>query len=310
MNLRKVALLIVLACASSACTKKTILREVFASRADWASPPGYEQPSHELNKVSEGVYSFRWWYYRNLILETNEGFVVVDPLNAEAAGLLKQELAKVAPGKTVHTILYSHSHLDHASGGSVLEAKNIIAHKACAARWADLQPKDVATPTQYLEGDQTITVGGMDIQLIDLGKSHSDGMFAFHVPSKRLLHTVDFGFVKVIPPGGIPDAYLPGYEKGLARLTKLDFDTWVPGHFGIGTKQDLLDWDQMMKDVKTLVMKSAEQYTLNPNEKDELRSMFDEVYTPLEEKYGSWHGFQEAMTLLIVRVQFGENIGY
>src|ERR1700733_11107502 len=67
----------------------------------------------DLKKVSEHVYTYRWTWDRGLVVLTDEGVVVVDPFNREAARILKGELDKLAPGKPVHTLFYSHYHLDH-----------------------------------------------------------------------------------------------------------------------------------------------------------------------------------------------------
>ena len=82
-----------------------------------------------FDKVGKRVYSYQWNWYRNLVIVTGDGLVVIDPMNARMAAGLRQELDRAFPGMPVHTLIYSHYHLDHTRGGAALAPRHVLAHE-------------------------------------------------------------------------------------------------------------------------------------------------------------------------------------
>jgi glyoxylase-like metal-dependent hydrolase (beta-lactamase superfamily II) len=83
-------------------------------------PPGmFAPPGRAITHVKGGVYRANngGWYVG--ILDTPDGLLLVDTLNAPFAKWLKDELAKKFPGKQVKYVILSHSHWDHTEGGKV-----------------------------------------------------------------------------------------------------------------------------------------------------------------------------------------------
>jgi len=73
---------------------------------------------HGLFQVTDGIYQVRGFDLANMtIIEGKSGWIIVDPLTAaetaEAALLFAQ---KSLGKKSIHTILFTHSHLDHFGG--------------------------------------------------------------------------------------------------------------------------------------------------------------------------------------------------
>lgn len=298
------------ALAGVACSpQRFFLKTAWLGGVDYVAPP--EAAGAELTKVTDGVYAYRDGFYRNLVLVTDEGLVVTDPMGVEIAQRLKAELDRTFPGKPVHTMIYSHYHLDHVSGGAVLGAKNILAHASAPKRWEELGAKDVARPTRLLpDGDQKLVIGGTEIQLVFLPHAHSEALYAFYLPRQKILHSVDMGFVKAIPPLGIPDSYMPGIIAALDRLAALDFDVWLPSHARAGHKADLLDYIQMHRDLRKLVADAMAKYHGIPNDKERSAEMFADVYDPFQAKYGKWHGFDQQSLVAMFREAFGQLLGY
>ena len=104
----------------------------------------------KFEKVADNVYTFRWNWYRNLIIDTDDGLVIIDPMNPKMSAALKQELQDHFPNKKVHTLIYSHYHLDHTSGGALLSPKNVIAHSKSQQYWNDIPHSQVLAPTRTL----------------------------------------------------------------------------------------------------------------------------------------------------------------
>jgi glyoxylase-like metal-dependent hydrolase (beta-lactamase superfamily II) len=81
----------------------------------------YQQTQYkgqEIGKLTGEVYFARMDDYVSAFMVTPEGIVLVEPIGTEMATWLKAELARrfMVPVKYV---IYSHSHWDHASGGTV-----------------------------------------------------------------------------------------------------------------------------------------------------------------------------------------------
>lgn len=274
--------------------------------------PFVEGPTAEgrrFERVSGRVYSAKLNWYRNLVIDTPEGVVVIDPMGGEMVDVVRRGIAEKLERKPVHTLIYSHYHLDHVRGGAMLAPKVVIGHEKCTHYWGSTGASDVLPITRPITGDETIIVGGVEIQALYLGHSHSDTLYAFYLPAEKLLFTADLGLVRTVPPMGVPDSYWPGYSAALDRVAALDFETFVPSHFDVGTKQDLLDYIELMRLSRSLARQSlAKRGSINSGTKFE--AYFDDIYPVLQPKYGNWHGFTAMFIANIVRDIAGESLGY
>jgi glyoxylase-like metal-dependent hydrolase (beta-lactamase superfamily II) len=81
----------------------------------------YQQTQYkgqEIGKLTGDVYYARMDDYVSAFMVTSEGIVLVEPIGTEMAAWLKAELTRRFK-VPVKYVIYSHSHWDHASGGSV-----------------------------------------------------------------------------------------------------------------------------------------------------------------------------------------------
>lgn len=301
---------VVLALLIASCNpKRAIMKVAVGDMEDYFGAEEYD--GSELVKLTDRVYTYRWTWYRSIVIDTDDGLVVTDPFNAEAAASLKQHLKEAGLNEPIHTLFYSHYHLDHTEGGAALEPQHVVAHAGCPVYWGDLDASRVLPPTQLIEGDQVVTIGGVEIHLLDLGKTHTDTLYAVYLPDERLLWTADFALVRTILPIGGPDYYFPGAIKSMERLAALDFDTFVPSHFGYGKKQDLVDYLDFFKDLEGVASRSMEKFGREvPRDRKTLQDSFDFYYDELEGRYGDWHGFDQNVLFVIVRSTTGARLGY
>lgn len=124
------------------------------------------------------------------------------------------------------------------------------------------------------------------------------------------MFTADLGLVKTVAPVGVPDRYAPGYVAAMDRVIEIDFDTFIPSHFGFGRKQDLIDWRNMLEEGRRLAREAIQSYGTPGLGTNQMGQYFDVVYYPMQEKYGDWHGFNEMFVLNLVRDVTGESLGY
>ncbi len=92
------------------------------------SAPGVER---SIERVAGDIYRFHHNHWSSLFLLTDEGVVLIDPLNVPAAEWVKGEIESIF-GKTVTHVFYSHGHADHASGAAVFEGAQVISHRNTA----------------------------------------------------------------------------------------------------------------------------------------------------------------------------------
>src|SRR5438094_5578161 len=92
----------------------------------------YQQTQYkgqEIGKLTGDVYYARMDDYVSAFMVTSEGIVLVEPIGTEMAAWLKGELARRF-NQPVKYVIYSHSHWDHASGGSVYaDTARFIGHE-------------------------------------------------------------------------------------------------------------------------------------------------------------------------------------
>src|SRR5712664_2686645 len=85
-------------------------------RSLYQQVPGYK--TQEIGKLTGEIYYARMDDYVSALMVTPEGIILVEPIGVEMATWLKSEMAKRF-NVPVKYVIYSHSHWDHASGGSV-----------------------------------------------------------------------------------------------------------------------------------------------------------------------------------------------
>ena len=92
----------------------------------------YQQTQYkgqEIGKLTGDIYYARMDDYVSVFMVTPEGIILVEPIGTEMAMWLKGEIAQRFH-VPVKYVIYSHSHWDHASGGSVYaDTARFIGHE-------------------------------------------------------------------------------------------------------------------------------------------------------------------------------------
>lgn len=263
----------------------------------------------DLHQISERAWLWQWFHYSSLVLRTKEGLAVIDPANRQASSLLRERLSKEFPGEKVGTLLYSHEHLDHASGGGVFAPKTVIGHRKVGEYLRDYPNHDVVPPTVELDdGDSELEIGGIGIRMHHVPGAHTDSLFGIEIPSERILYVADLAAVKALP-FVLQNLMVPETIRAIDRLLEVDFDIFAPAHFQEGTKEDLRASATLLRDLRSASARALAQTGLSTNA-DVLYSLYEQVYNELTPKYGDWHGFGEQIHMFVMRALFGEVIGY
>ena len=193
-----------------------------------------QEATRAFENVKGDVYRFQNDFHYSLVVATSEGTVVVDPINADAATWLKENLAQITDQPVTH-LIYSHSHGDHASGGAVLQAPNVIAHTAAP------ETIDGVAPTERFADTKVLEIGGKTLELTHLGPGHGEDMIAVVVRPENVAFIVDVASPDRLPYQDFGGASIDDYIAQIAKAETLDFEIFAPGHGRIGTPEEVAE---------------------------------------------------------------------
>lgn len=230
----------------------TILCALFVS----ATPLSAQEAKRAITKIAGDLYRFQNNFHFSVFLVTRDGIIVTDPIDADAARWLNDEL-QARFDVPVKYLIYSHDHRDHSAGGEVFaQEATVIAHeKARAAIIGEQRP--TAVPDITFTERMSISLGGKSVELIYVGLSHSDNMIVMHFPAERALFAVDFISVKRLPYMNLSDAYFPEWIDAVKKVEAMDFDILVPGHGPLGTKADVTEHREYLQALYDSVLEAA-----------------------------------------------------
>lgn len=179
---------------------------------------------------------------------TPAGVVVVDALGSPAlAARLLAQIRRLTAQPVTHVVL-THYHADHVYGLQAFKAAGarVIAHRAAReylasdtarlrleasrtelAPWIDASTR-LVEPDEWLDGPRELVVGGVRLQLIPVGPSHTPEDLVVHLPAERVLFAGDLVFRNRIPFVGQADSRR--WIRALDQILSLDAAVVVPGH--------------------------------------------------------------------------------
>ena len=195
-------------------------------------------PKRAITKIAGDPYRFQNNFHFSVFLVTPDGVIVTDPINAEAAAWLKGEIKKRFD-KPIRYLIYSHDHSDYISGGEVFaDTATVIAHENARATIIG-ESRPTAVPNVTFSDRMTVSLGGKQLELIYIGRSHSDNLIVMNFPAERTVFAVDIVSVKRLAYKTLSDSYFPGWIDALKNIEAIDFDILAPGHGPMGMKADV-----------------------------------------------------------------------
>jgi glyoxylase-like metal-dependent hydrolase (beta-lactamase superfamily II) len=206
---------------------------------------------------------------------TSEGVILVDDMfDRNHAGILEQ--VRTVTDRPLRYVVNTHQHDDHAGGDfKMLPIAEVIAHRNARANLKDLKrPYFEDTPgtpiglpritfTERLD----VHLGGRDVEAYYFGRGHTSGDAVIYFPELKTIHTGDLflNFRPAAPraggpprPPGVPVYvdYVQGgsfieWSRTLERTLALDFDTIIPGHGPVATRDDLVRFQADLTTMRT-----------------------------------------------------------
>ena len=258
-----------------------------------------QAPAHETRKISDNVYVYRHGGHQAMFIVTPAGVIATDPIGYQHPDTVTDYIAEIkkitqAPIKYV---IYSHHHYDHIAGGKPFKdaGAKFISHKRAKERLAVLKDPHTILPDETMGAKRVIKLGGTTLELHYVGLNHSDSTIVMLLPKEKVLFAVDFLPVGQVPGRGMIDFFPLEAEGAIQRVLKLDWNTLIPGHPGVGgrfgTKADVQDQLTFLQDASAAVKVEAQAGKCwEPAEK--------EVKLP---KYASWPGYEANLPFVLRR---------
>jgi len=215
-----------------------------------------------VREITDDIISIHTSYlFGNVTaIRTNEGLVLIDTGSRETASQTFAALRGWDDGR-VHTIIYSHGHIDHIWGARLLEREadekgrarpRIIAHRNVLYRLDRYDathalnsivmgrqfnqpgyafPDGHRRPDGVYDDTLSLTIGGEHLELFH-GRGETDDATFVWLPKNRVLVSGDF-VIWVFPNAGNPrkvQRYATDWAAALRKMQALKPAVLVPGH--------------------------------------------------------------------------------
>jgi glyoxylase-like metal-dependent hydrolase (beta-lactamase superfamily II) len=238
-----------------------------------ASPASAQNaPAVSTKKVegTDNVYIFRYGGHQSMFVVTSQGVIATDPISYLRPAKPYIDAIKAVTDKPIKYVVYSHHHYDHIAGGQPFKDLGAIfvAHRRAKERLLELKKQnallaDVVMPDQVVDDKKTLKLGDTTLELIYVGRNHSDNSLVMRLPKEKLVFVVDFAPIESLQFRNIPDNASPlEYIDSLKKLDALDWERLIPGHPNaggrLGTKKDVEDDIAYMEDLSAEVKKAAD----------------------------------------------------
>ncbi len=193
-------------------------------------------------------------------VRTGAGLVLIDTGSFLTGPGIRDQLREWS-GEPVHTAIYTHGHIDHATGIGAFESEErpagtpalrVVGHRAVLARFeryrltagynAGINARQfripgIQWPTEYRAPDElyddrlSLDVGGVAFELHH-ARGETDDHTWLHIPEHRAVCTGDL-FIWASPNCGNPQKvqrYPREWFVALGRMAALDAELLLPGH--------------------------------------------------------------------------------
>jgi cyclase len=240
--------------------KQTVVRSVVALIAAggfWVGLTQQPDPSLKAEQIRPDAHVILGGGGNVGVFVTEEGVVLVDDkFERHVPEIL--EKVKAITDQPVRYVFNTHHHSDHVGGNpTLLKSTEIIAHRN--ARENMLKNSQSGLPRVTFRKQTSVFLGGQEIRAYYFGRGHTDGDAVIYYPGQKVIHSGDL-FIRASPyidysAGGSALEW----DKTLAAILQLDFDTVIPGHGPVAKREDLVRWKKDFETVRTRVRQLRQQ---------------------------------------------------
>jgi glyoxylase-like metal-dependent hydrolase (beta-lactamase superfamily II) len=261
----------------SICFSLGLLQFVWTAYTQNAKRPG----PLKIEKVKGELYTISGEGGNVAVYVTSEGVVLVDDMfDRNHADILAQ--VKSVTDQPIRYVINTHQHDDHAGGDmKMLPIAEVIAHENARANlehikqpyYEDTPGTPIGLPRITFSDEFVLHLGGKEVRARYFGRGHTSGDAVIYFPELKVVHTGDLFLGRAPVRGPAPAQTRPpgvniyvDYAQGgsffawsdtLAGALRLDFDTAIPGHGPVSSKEDVVrfksDLETMRNRLVTLI---------------------------------------------------------
>jgi glyoxylase-like metal-dependent hydrolase (beta-lactamase superfamily II) len=225
---------------------KAIAAVLIVATSAWAQPRTADPKKRGLNpgdlprivKITDTVYGFEGIHGSgmptvSLIVIGNDGVLIADGQGTpEQTQMMLDAIAKVTP-KPVKWYVVGSDHGDHTGGNAVLPKDITFIVSAASKAQMERDAKTAKTPRPVpptaMSGDKhVVNVGGMEVQVLNLGRAHTGGDLSVYLPKQGILFMSEAYLNRVFP--AMRSAYPSEWLKTLDRAIAMNARHYIPGH--------------------------------------------------------------------------------
>jgi cyclase len=254
-----------------------VLQSAWAAYTQTSKPPG----PLRIERVKGDLFVISGEGGNVAVYVTSEGVILVDDMfDRNHAGILAQ--VRSVTEMPIRYVFNTHQHDDHAGGDlKMLSIAEVIAHRNVRINLSDIrQPyyedtpgTPIGLPRVTFSKEMSVHLGGKEVQALYFGRGHTSGDAIIYFPDLKVIHTGDLFLAtgrrpdqtQSRPPGvNIYVDYAQGgsifeWTGTLDGALQLDFDTAIPGHGPISTRNDVVRFRTDLQTMRTRLATLAKQ---------------------------------------------------
>jgi glyoxylase-like metal-dependent hydrolase (beta-lactamase superfamily II) len=285
----------------------------------FASQDDLDEKAVTFTKLSEHAYAYTAEGDPNTGIIIGDDAVLVADTQATpamAADVIRR--IREVTDKPIKYVVLTHYHAVRVLGASAYQPQQIIASqdtydlivergeadKASEIgrfprlfRDVESVPKGVTWPTITFTGKMTLWLGKLEVQILQIGRGHTNGDTVVWLPKDRVLMSGDLVEFEATPYAG--DAYFQDWPRTLDNLAALKPLALVPGRgraligevnvaAGLAATKGFVS--ELFASVKAGVAGGKD-----------LRAVYRETFEKLKPKYGQWVIFHHCMPFDVTR---------
>jgi glyoxylase-like metal-dependent hydrolase (beta-lactamase superfamily II) len=287
--------------------------KAFASQAD------LEEKKVSFVQLSPNAYAY------TAEGDPNTGVIVGDDavmvIDTQATPVMAQDVVRrirEVTDKPIKYVVLSHYHAVRVLGASGYKPEHVIASRDTydlivergeqdkaseigrfprLFRAVESVPPGLTWPTMTFEGRMSVWLGGLEVQLLQLGRGHTKGDTVVWLPSQRILFSGDLVEFDATPYAG--DAYFGDWPQTLDKIAKRGLVALVSGRGAALTtparvREGLAGTRAFISDVHACVQAGVKAGK-------DLNAVYRDTCAKLRPKYGHWVIFDHCMPFDVTR---------
>jgi glyoxylase-like metal-dependent hydrolase (beta-lactamase superfamily II) len=284
----------------------------FASHAD------LEEKQISFDRLSDHAYAY------TAEGDPNTGIVIGDEavmvIDTQATPVMAQDVIRrirAVTDKPIKYVVLSHYHAVRVLGASGYKPEHIIASRDTYDLIVERGEADMKSeierfprlfravesvpgltwPTIIFEKQMTLWLGKLRVDIMQLGRGHTEGDTVVWLPQEKILFSGDLVEYGATPYTG--DAYLTDWPATLDAVAALDAEKLVPGRgASLMTPQDV---KAGLDGTRAFITEMFGAVKRGAAAGKDLRTVYKETYATLKPKFGAWVIFDHCLPFDVTR---------